>query len=112
MNSFVNCKTIYDDMQISLYIINRVYERTNTNNFKIITTTKVCIRFLKRREAKKKRVRYNSFDLLKRVDYLYEYRFWRNKVFYVFHQYMKAIDKNKYNSIVNFFDPESNASPL
>jgi hypothetical protein len=75
MNSFVNCKTIYDDMQISLYIINRVYERTNTNNFKIITTTKVCIRFLKRREAKKKRVRYNSFDLLKRVDYLYEYRF-------------------------------------
>jgi len=71
MNFFVNCKTIYDDMQISLYIINRVYERTNTNNFKRSTTTKVCIRILKRREAKKKRVHYNSFYLLKRVDYLY-----------------------------------------
>ncbi len=55
---------------------------------------------------------YNYFYLLKYLIICINKDLEEMKFFYVFHKYMKAIDKHKYHSIINIFDPESNASPL
>ena len=89
-------------MNAEIRIILKTLQKNNNNN-------KVCKRFLK---EDRRKTSYNYFYLLKELIILYRYRFERNIVFYVFDQYIKAIDINKYHLIVNILEPESNDLPL